>query len=114
MKWLSYASATELEDEFAKIDKNVFFDETLSFCFRPTLSPLFLRPSPQPELAMASAAALPDSRDLVATWSFLEEGVDHIMTRLSEGMSYSKYMYAAAFPLDFVAYPLFSPRNLYT
>ena len=47
---------------------------------------------------MATAAALPDSRDLVATWSFLEEGVDHIMTRLTEGMSYSKYMYGPAFP----------------
>ncbi|GAA5973888.1 hypothetical protein JCM11641_001202 [Rhodosporidiobolus odoratus] len=35
---------------------------------------------------------LPDSRDLVATWGFLQEGVDHIMTRLSEGMSYKKYM----------------------
>ncbi|GAA6029019.1 hypothetical protein NBRC10512_001646 [Rhodotorula toruloides] len=35
---------------------------------------------------------LPDSRDLNATWKFLEEGVDHIMTRLNEGMSYKKYM----------------------
>lgn len=42
---------------------------------------------------MATGNALPDSRDLGATWSFLEEGVDHIMTRLSEGMSYAKYMY---------------------
>lgn len=32
------------------------------------------------------------SADLAQTWSFLEEGVDHIMTRLNEGVSYSKYM----------------------
>ncbi|BGP58323.1 hypothetical protein JCM8202_002945 [Rhodotorula sphaerocarpa] len=30
--------------------------------------------------------------NLNATWQFLEQGVDHIMTRLSEGMSYKKYM----------------------
>lgn len=40
----------------------------------------------------ASSSALPDSRDLVATWTFLENGVDHIMTRLSDGMSYTEYM----------------------
>ena len=41
---------------------------------------------------MSDSVPLPDSRDLNATWAFLEEGVDHIMTRLSEGMSYPKYM----------------------
>ncbi|GAA5919879.1 hypothetical protein JCM1841_002089 [Sporobolomyces salmonicolor] len=40
----------------------------------------------------AANPGLPDSRDLNATWNFLQEGVDHIMTRLSEGMSYKKYM----------------------
>ncbi|KAG6850729.1 hypothetical protein H0H93_009352 [Arthromyces matolae] len=30
--------------------------------------------------------------DLGATWAFLEEGVNHIMTRLDLGVSYSKYM----------------------
>ncbi|KAM0751648.1 Cullin-domain-containing protein [Meredithblackwellia eburnea MCA 4105] len=40
----------------------------------------------------ASGSALPDSRDLDATWQFLEDGVDRIMTRLSEGMSYTEYM----------------------
>ena len=29
---------------------------------------------------------------LAETWEFLEEGVDHIMTKLQTGMSYSKYM----------------------
>ncbi|GAA6013402.1 hypothetical protein JCM10207_008831 [Rhodosporidiobolus poonsookiae] len=43
-------------------------------------------------LPPAANSGLPDSRDLNATWNFLQEGVDHIMTRLSEGMSYKKYM----------------------
>ena len=30
--------------------------------------------------------------DLATTWAFLEEGVDHIMTKLQTGVSYSKYM----------------------
>ncbi|KZV95811.1 Cullin-domain-containing protein [Exidia glandulosa HHB12029] len=34
----------------------------------------------------------PATADLQTTWNFLEEGVDHIMTRLREGVSYSKYM----------------------
>ncbi|EJD39951.1 Cullin-domain-containing protein [Auricularia subglabra TFB-10046 SS5] len=34
----------------------------------------------------------PATADLQTTWNFLEEGVDHIMTRLKEGVSYSKYM----------------------
>lgn len=32
----------------------------------------------------------PASADLVTTWAFLEEGVDHIMTKLQTGVSYSK------------------------
>ncbi|SCZ98135.1 BZ3500_MvSof-1268-A1-R1_Chr3-3g06598 [Microbotryum saponariae] len=39
-----------------------------------------------------AASAIPDSRDLNATWQVLEKGVDQIMTRLSEGMSYPQYM----------------------
>ncbi|KAG8788187.1 hypothetical protein FRC15_005626 [Serendipita sp. 397] len=34
----------------------------------------------------------PANADLQTTWAYLEEGVDHIMTRLKEGISYSKYM----------------------
>lgn len=34
----------------------------------------------------------PASSDLATTWAFLEEGVDHIMTKLHTGVSYSKYM----------------------
>ena len=34
----------------------------------------------------------PASADLQTTWEFLEEGVDHIMTKLQTGVSYSKYM----------------------
>lgn len=34
----------------------------------------------------------PPNSDLATTWAFLEEGVDHIMTKLHTGLSYSKYM----------------------
>ncbi|EIW80941.1 Cullin-domain-containing protein [Coniophora puteana RWD-64-598 SS2] len=34
----------------------------------------------------------PATADLTTTWAFLEEGVDHIMTKLQTGVSYSKYM----------------------
>jgi cullin 1 len=34
----------------------------------------------------------PANADLATTWAFLEEGVDHIMTKLHTGVSYSKYM----------------------
>ena len=34
----------------------------------------------------------PANSDLATTWAFLEEGVDHIMTKLHTGVSYSKYM----------------------
>ncbi|KAF5382559.1 hypothetical protein D9615_002947 [Tricholomella constricta] len=34
----------------------------------------------------------PATADLQTTWAFLEEGVDHIMTKLQTGVSYSKYM----------------------
>ncbi len=39
------------------------------------------------QLAMPAANA-----DLDTTWKYLEEGVDHIMTKLQTGVSYSKYM----------------------
>ncbi|KAI0036500.1 Cullin-domain-containing protein [Vararia minispora EC-137] len=34
----------------------------------------------------------PANADLATTWAFLEEGVDHIMTKLQTGVSYTKYM----------------------
>ena len=34
----------------------------------------------------------PASADLATTWAYLEDGVDHIMTKLHTGVSYSKYM----------------------
>ncbi|KAH9890030.1 Cullin-domain-containing protein [Cubamyces lactineus] len=34
----------------------------------------------------------PASADLATTWAYLEEGVDHIMTKLQTGVSYTKYM----------------------
>jgi cullin 1 len=42
---------------------------------------------------MAAAPVMPpQGADLATTWTFLEEGVDHIMTKLQTGVSYSKYM----------------------
>ncbi len=40
-------------------------------------------PNPNPPIPPANA-------DLITTWAFLEEGVDHIMTKLQTGVSYSK------------------------
>ncbi|KIN92942.1 hypothetical protein M404DRAFT_628178, partial [Pisolithus tinctorius Marx 270] len=34
----------------------------------------------------------PSTADLATTWAFLEEGVDHIMTKLQTGVSYTKYI----------------------
>lgn len=44
-------------------------------------------PKAQVEMGMPPANA-----DLQTTWAFLEAGVDHIMTKLKTGMSYSRYM----------------------
>lgn len=46
---------------------------------------------------MSSATNAPfpmpaSTADLATTWAFLEEGVEHIMTKLQTGVSYSKYM----------------------
>lgn len=42
--------------------------------------------------AQAENPMPPANADLQTTWAYLEEGVDHIMTRLKDGISYSKYM----------------------
>ena len=34
----------------------------------------------------------PPNADLATTWAFLEEGIDHIMTKLPTGVSYHKFM----------------------
>ncbi|PWN50392.1 putative SCF complex member Cullin 1 [Violaceomyces palustris] len=39
-----------------------------------------------------SATRLPPAHDLGATWSFLEPGIELMMTRLTEGMTYQRYM----------------------
>ncbi|KAF7299052.1 CULLIN-2 domain-containing protein [Mycena indigotica] len=41
---------------------------------------------------MAGTAMPAPTADLQTTWAFLEDGVDHIMTKLQTGVSYSKYM----------------------
>jgi cullin 1 len=33
--------------------------------------------------------------DLATTWAFLEDGVDHIMTKLQTGVSFSKVSHAS-------------------
>ncbi|WFD01601.1 ubiquitin ligase (cullin) of SCF [Malassezia obtusa] len=45
------------------------------------------------------AVALPPSNDINATWAFLESGIEVMMARLTEGMSYERYMqlYTAAY-----------------
>ncbi|KAG9292004.1 hypothetical protein G9A89_017903 [Geosiphon pyriformis] len=40
----------------------------------------------------SSVANLPPSNDLEATWTFLESGIDQIMNRLEQGLSYKRYM----------------------
>jgi cullin 1 len=37
----------------------------------------------------------PANADLATTWAYLEEGVDHIMTKLQTGVSYSKVLRAS-------------------
>lgn len=39
-----------------------------------------------------SVNGLPTPNDLPGTWAFLENGIDLMMTRLTEGMEYPKYM----------------------
>jgi cullin 1 len=41
----------------------------------------------------------PRTADLDTTWAFLNEGVDHIMTRLETGISFAKYtaLYTVAY-----------------
>ena len=41
---------------------------------------------------LANNGMPPPNADLATTWKYLEEGVDHIMTKLQTGVSYSKYM----------------------
>lgn len=65
---------------------------------------LFLRPPPPASLlhfplntsflmtAVNQYPIPPATADLATTWAFLEEGVDHIMTKLHTGVSYTKYM----------------------
>lgn len=49
-----------------------------------------------PTMASTSSSSQPAmppaNADLATTWKYLEEGVDHIMTKLQTGVSYSKYM----------------------
>lgn len=42
---------------------------------------------------MSNASMMPpQNADLLTTWKYLEDGVDHIMTKLQSGVSYSKVL----------------------
>ncbi|PWN92025.1 putative SCF complex member Cullin 1 [Acaromyces ingoldii] len=43
-------------------------------------------------VASTSASGLPPATDVNATWNFLAEGIEVMMTRLQEGMSHKRYM----------------------
>jgi len=42
----------------------------------------------------------PTSTDLEATWRFLEEGIDLVMNKLDQGLSYKKYMELYTYPFS--------------
>ena len=57
----------------------------------------FDHPPLMSSMASSSSSSAPSTMpaptaDLATTWKYLEEGVDHIMTKLQTGVSYSKYM----------------------
>ncbi|KAJ1591174.1 hypothetical protein NDA11_006788 [Ustilago hordei] len=60
-----------------------------------------------PSSAVAGGSRLPAVHDAKATWSFLEPGIDLMMTRLKEGMTYPRYM-----ELYTVAYNHFTSSSL--
>lgn len=55
-------------------------------------------------MSNSSPSMPPPSADLQTTWAFLEEGVDHIMTKLQTGVSYSKaFIFIITFDLHAVS-----------
>ncbi|KAK0221987.1 Cullin [Armillaria fumosa] len=62
-------------------------------------------PSPNPPIPPANA-------DLITTWAFLEEGVDHIMTKLQTGVSYSKYMSLYTVAYNYCTSPKTGPEGM--
>ncbi|KAK0188186.1 Cullin [Armillaria mellea] len=62
-------------------------------------------PSPNPPIPPANA-------DLITTWAFLEEGVDHIMTKLQTGVSYSKYMSLYTVAYNYCTSPKSGPEGM--
>ncbi|KAK0201666.1 Cullin [Desarmillaria ectypa] len=62
-------------------------------------------PNPNPPIPPANA-------DLTTTWAFLEEGVDHIMTKLQTGVSYSKYMSLYTVAYNYCTSPKTGPEGM--
>ncbi|KAK0487301.1 Cullin [Armillaria novae-zelandiae] len=54
----------------------------------------------------------PANADLITTWAFLEEGVDHIMTKLQTGVSYSKYMSLYTVAYNYCTSPKSGPEGM--
>ncbi|PBK97849.1 Cullin-domain-containing protein [Armillaria gallica] len=54
----------------------------------------------------------PANADLITTWAFLEEGVDHIMTKLQTGVSYSKYMSLYTVAYNYCTSPKTGPESM--
>ncbi|PBK74695.1 Cullin-domain-containing protein [Armillaria solidipes] len=54
----------------------------------------------------------PANADLIMTWAFLEEGVDHIMTKLQTGVSYSKYMSLYTVAYNYCTSPKTGPEGM--
>ncbi|KAK0449242.1 Cullin [Armillaria borealis] len=54
----------------------------------------------------------PANADLITTWAFLEEGVDHIMTKLQTGVSYSKYMSLYTVAYNYCTSPKTGPEGM--
>ncbi|CAG8670860.1 42473_t:CDS:10, partial [Gigaspora margarita] len=61
----------------------------------------------------SSNPPLPPPTDLKATWEFLENGIEHIMNRLEEGLSYKRYMdlYTSRMNPGFTSEPLAGPGS---
>ena len=61
---------------------------------------------------MDSNPQLPSANDLNTTWTFLEAGIDQIMNRLEEGLSYKRYMDLYTYPSIIYRHVFFLERGV--
>lgn len=84
-EWLRYGNAIAVTGPNIAVAARLFP--------RPPPPPLFSHSLPPFLMAAITQFSMPPATaDLATTWAFLEEGVDHIMTKLHTGVSYTKYM----------------------